>query len=198
MKFSRFNRSCAGLFMIALALVASAIAFNVQAGGDVVETFDINVIAQEMDVKEFAAVGPDLMVFAITFGYDVSGSNRAHIDGQTLGEGAWYFPDGAFIVNKNDGAHAMVENEIILYQMKDLPPALLADNCNVTCGAGFYACCADVGGFPQCKCVSNSTDPNGECQSGGVGAVSCSLNKKVEDFNDLGDGGEDPPVRVVR
>ena len=58
---------------------------------------------------------------------------------------------------------------------------LSAKDCQVTCSSGNYACCKiDNSGRPVCRCRPNGQPQDGDCQSGGVGAVSCGITRGSE------------------
>jgi len=48
-----------------------------------------------------------------------------------------------------------------------------------SCQDGYFACCYYDGSNPQCSCTQNNQTPPAQCESGGPGSSSCSLNQSA-------------------
>ena len=59
-----------------------------------------------------------------------------------------------------------------------IPPSGGPQTCSVTCGSGYFACCSfQVGLYPTCQCLQNSTQNPNCTAGGGPGASQCSASQ---------------------
>lgn len=57
-------------------------------------------------------------------------------------------------------------------EQKSILGGTLNDNCSVSCGAGYYACCC----AGDCRCINDTDTTDYGCTAGGTGSKSCSYD----------------------
>lgn len=138
----------------------------------------LHQLAQQLEAGAYMYVSEDAVLFSSGEAVDYSGRDEEgiHESGTTLDSGVWFFPENS-IIQWPDGVVQILQNDTVVVPRSDLnvQTASSGKGSSIECQEGFWACC----NLTNALCVRHVNIGNHTCQSGGEGAVACSISDSL-------------------